>query len=1083
MVNRLFACDPDRLQSYLDDELDAHDQAELANHLNHCGTCQRELEQLAAGSRFWDVLPQLKHVAEPLIPGAAQGHSSGRPGEKARSATGREGLEFLSASTNPSHLGRLGPYEIVDRLGEGGMGVVLKALDPALNRVVAIKVLAPQMAACGAARRRFSREAKAAAAVVHDHVIAIYAVDTEPDHGLPYLVMPYIAGQSLQERIDRDGPLRPEVVLRIGMQTALGLAAAHAQGLVHRDIKPSNILLENCLERVRITDFGLARAVDDASQSQSGFVSGTPQYMSPEQARGETVDHRADLFSLGSVLYAMCAGHSPFRAKTTMGVLRRVSDDEPRLLCEVNSEVPEELEEVIARLHSKDPSCRYQTAAEVADELGKQLADLQRPGVRLAAAKRASNSRPVSKPTKIRKKGKIDDELDTGRRSSRTRIVVGVLSLLTIVIGLAMAGTSTPLAFLAAIRPRAETAVTAIQTATPTQSGSPSRVTVTNSNENPLIVGSGKPVTKGWDLTGFSAVEIRHPFRAELKRGDRTEVSVTADDNVLEHVQVVKEGTRLKVHLEEGKDYRFRRDALKLSITLPTLELLDVSHGVRASIAGFDAKHPLEARISHGSRLDGKTAAGRLVVDATHGSEVALEGTAETALLTAGHGSRLSLQGLAVGEPEITLAHGSTATINARSDHRIKANLGHGSNLDGEIHGGDIDLKAGHGCHVSLKGSARKATIVAGHSNQLSLGGLNVETVNVQLEFGCTATVHAKNKLDYRLSHASHLKYIGNPTIGSSKKSEGSSARSIAAAEQQEASIAKPVRSRQGDDGSELITIDLSHNWSGYSSINVSDWPGAAIMEGSGKRATKSVDLKDFAAIEIDRLMAADITRADSFRVSLTADDNVLDLISAARNGSTLRITLAKGNYFLRQRPRATISLPILEGIVLGGTSHATIQGFSSDHPFRSQVGGASKLEGSIKAGDTELTVGGSSTIALSGSARGLHLLAHGASSLQLGDLSIGAGNLTIEATDASSAQLRGSAHAAVLRAQGASSLALADLTLDAADVDLSGASNAKVKVKSLLNYELTSASHLEYLGNPTIGKSHRSGGSSISHR
>ena len=114
------------------------------------------------------------------------------------------------------------------------------------------------------------------------------------------------------------------------MQTAEGLAAAHAQGLVHRDIKPANILLENGCERVRITDFGLARAVDDASQTQSGFIAGTPQYMAPEQARGEPIDARADLFSLGSVMYAMCTGRPPFRAETTLAVLRRICDDEPR---------------------------------------------------------------------------------------------------------------------------------------------------------------------------------------------------------------------------------------------------------------------------------------------------------------------------------------------------------------------------------------------------------------------------------------------------------------------------------------------------------------------------------------------------------------------------------------------------------------------------------------------------------------------------------------------------------------------------------------------------------------------------------
>src|SRR5205085_3795616 len=122
--------------------------------------------------------------------------------------------------------------------------------------------------------------------------------------------------------IDCDGPLAVEEVLRIGMQAAAGLAAAHAHGLVHRDVKPSNILLEKGVERVKLTDFGLARAADDASLTQSGVLAGTPQYMAPEQARGEPLDHRADLFSLGSVLYACCAGRPPFRAGTTLAVLR-----------------------------------------------------------------------------------------------------------------------------------------------------------------------------------------------------------------------------------------------------------------------------------------------------------------------------------------------------------------------------------------------------------------------------------------------------------------------------------------------------------------------------------------------------------------------------------------------------------------------------------------------------------------------------------------------------------------------------------------------------------------------------------------
>ena len=222
-------------------------------------------------------------------------------------------LAFLDPTDDPRHIGCLGVYPIFEIIGRGGMGVVLKAADPALGRVVAIKVLAPELSYLGSARLRFAREARAAASIAHEHVVAIHAVDSWK--GLPYLMMQYVPGTSLQGRIESDGPLAVEAILRIGMQVASGLAAAHAQGLVHRDIKPANILLENGIERVRITDFGLARAADDASLSQSGVAAGTPYYMAPEQARCECVDPRADLFSLGGVMYAMCTGHPPFRAR------------------------------------------------------------------------------------------------------------------------------------------------------------------------------------------------------------------------------------------------------------------------------------------------------------------------------------------------------------------------------------------------------------------------------------------------------------------------------------------------------------------------------------------------------------------------------------------------------------------------------------------------------------------------------------------------------------------------------------------------------------------------------------------------
>src|SRR5262249_37811658 len=162
-------------------------------------------------------------------------------------------LGFLSPAEKEGQLGKLGRYEVLEEIGRGGMGVVLKAFDPGLHRVVAIKVLAPHLATSGGARRRFTREAQAVAAVSHDHIVTVHEVSEA--NGLPYIVMQYVPGASLQQRIDHAGALELKEILRIGMQTAAGLAAAHAQGLIHRDIKPANILLENGVHRVKITDF------------------------------------------------------------------------------------------------------------------------------------------------------------------------------------------------------------------------------------------------------------------------------------------------------------------------------------------------------------------------------------------------------------------------------------------------------------------------------------------------------------------------------------------------------------------------------------------------------------------------------------------------------------------------------------------------------------------------------------------------------------------------------------------------------------------------------------------------------------
>ena len=257
------------------------------------------------------------------------------------------------------------------------MGIVLRALDRCLQRFVAIKVLSPEFANNDTAQQRFCREARAAAAVTHENVVAIHQVDHDEDSGLPYLVMQLVTGTSLEDHITANGPLPLTDVLRIGAQAAAGLAAAHRQGLIHRDVKPANILLESDLQRVKLTDFGLARAAEDVRLTQSGFVPGTPLYMAPEQARGEAIDHRADLFSLGSVLYAMCTGRPPFQGSTPYVVLKSVTEEQPTPIAVLNPEVPGWLVDVIDRLHAKKPADRFQSAADVAEVLSRALVRIE----------------------------------------------------------------------------------------------------------------------------------------------------------------------------------------------------------------------------------------------------------------------------------------------------------------------------------------------------------------------------------------------------------------------------------------------------------------------------------------------------------------------------------------------------------------------------------------------------------------------------------------------------------------------------------------------------------------------------------
>jgi serine/threonine-protein kinase len=383
-MNMTTCLEPTTLHSLLDQSLSARETQICEAHIETCPHCRLRLEALAGEPQWWQ--ETISVLTEEGLGRSINPFPVGAPGDwipaadiDVKTVTLSQVRQLLQPPAHPEMLGRLAGYDIESLLGQGGFGVVFRAFDRELNRPVAIKVLAPHLATVGTARRRFVREAQAAAAVSHPNVVPIYAVCTDAPY--PFLVMSYVPGRSVQEQVRQSGPLEPKTVVRIGQQVAAGLAAAHRQGLVHRDIKPANILLENGLDRALITDFGLARTTDDAI-SQTGWVAGTPHYMSPEQAASGELDGRSDLFSLGSVLYFMATGVEPFRGTQPLAVMNQIANRKPPSVRSVNSDVPQVLAQVIERLLEKRPGDRFQSADELSDFLQQYLAHLHQPELR-----------------------------------------------------------------------------------------------------------------------------------------------------------------------------------------------------------------------------------------------------------------------------------------------------------------------------------------------------------------------------------------------------------------------------------------------------------------------------------------------------------------------------------------------------------------------------------------------------------------------------------------------------------------------------------------------------------------------------
>src|SRR5258707_12551720 len=279
---------------------------------------------------------------------------------------------FLKPAQAEGELGWFQHYRVFLRLGQGGMGIVYRAEDTHLRRQVALKVMNPNMAADLVARKRFLREARAMAAIQHENVVVVYHVGMAKNRSLevPFLAMQFLDGETLEQRLIRVDQFAPRDVARIGREIAEGLAAAHARGLVHRDIKPSNVWLAAPHDRAKVLDFGLACLLDGHSRlSRTGQIIGTPYYMSPEQALGEPVDPRTDLFALGCVLYAMLAGAAPFAGATISAVLKMLTTDEPAALLERTPHTPAKLAAFVQRLMAKAPADRPASAAEVAAAL------------------------------------------------------------------------------------------------------------------------------------------------------------------------------------------------------------------------------------------------------------------------------------------------------------------------------------------------------------------------------------------------------------------------------------------------------------------------------------------------------------------------------------------------------------------------------------------------------------------------------------------------------------------------------------------------------------------------------------------
>jgi beta-lactam-binding protein with PASTA domain/predicted Ser/Thr protein kinase len=322
-----------------------------------------------------------------------------------------------------------GRYELQAVLGQGGMARVFRGTDRVLNRTVAIKVLSPQFADDDQFVARFRREAQAAAGLNHPNIVSVY--DTGSQGDVHFIVMEYVEGRTLRDLIRQEGPLLPERAAEITEAVARGLAAAHEAGLVHRDVKPGNIMITRDGE-VKVMDFGIARTTSGDTLTQTAAILGTASYLSPEQAQGESVDARSDIYSVGCVLYEMLTGRPPFTGDSPVSIAYKHVGENPIPPSRINTDIPSGLEAVVMKCMAKNPENRYRTAIELRDDLARVLQGMPPVATPILEDSTAVLTKAVGPDATAVMTGPPPDEPE---RRSRTWLVVLLVLLVLALIG------------------------------------------------------------------------------------------------------------------------------------------------------------------------------------------------------------------------------------------------------------------------------------------------------------------------------------------------------------------------------------------------------------------------------------------------------------------------------------------------------------------------------------------------------------------------------------------------------------------------------------------------------------------------